>query len=304
MKQEILSGISKLTLGTVQFGLNYGIANSGGQPEYRTCRDIVAGALEAGINCFDTAAMYGESEKVLGLALTELNAGDKAVLVSKSPPVSEAKIPADEVETFIEKSLRQSLKNLGVDSLPVFLFHRDQDIAWMDALHRMKELGLVQRIGVSVDSLELAGQIFSHSLVDAVQLPHNLFDRRFSSGPYFKALYQRNALLFIRSAFLQGLLLMPEEKIPVALSVVVPVRHKLEEIARTAGMGMPELCLRYNFSFPEITSVLIGVDSVQQLKENVMMLERGPLDAALLDLIHESVPEFPESIIRPSQWSK
>lgn len=293
---------SRIMLGTVQFGMNYGIANSNGRPDYKTCLEITAAALESGINCFDTAAAYGESEQVLGRALAELNTAGKVVLVSKSRPVSEAELSADEVEGFIEESLRQSLRNLSIEVLPVFLLHRDADLVWMEALHRMKEKGLVRHIGISVDTAEGAKRAVAHGLTEAVQLPHNLFDRRFSSGSLFSRVGEREIKLFTRSAFLQGLLLMPEEKIPASLSEVIPVRRKLEALARKAGMGMPELCLRYSLSFPEITSVLIGVDTVEQMRENAAIMQRGPLDEPLLELIYECVPDFSETIVRPSCW--
>ena len=290
-------------LGTVQFGLDYGIANQGGKPEYRTCRDIVTCALEEGINCFDTAAAYGESERVLGKILAELNVADQVVVVSKNQPIGDVDVPSEKVPEFIEKSLLQSLKNLQMESLPVFLFHRDKDLPWMDVLHAMKDKGLVERVGISVDTSEGAKQAVENDLVEAVQLPHNLFDHRFS-GEVFDRVQKRKIKLFARSAFLQGLLLMPEERIPGNLHVVVPVRRKVEALAREAGMGMPELCLRYSLSFPAITSVLIGVDSIEQLRENAAMAKRGPLEESLLKKIDECVPEFPEEILRPTCWNK
>ncbi|MEN8255778.1 MAG: aldo/keto reductase, partial [Verrucomicrobiota bacterium] len=274
---------SRVMLGTVQFGLDYGIAK-GGRPSYEACRDIVACALEAGINCFDTAAAYGESEQVLGKIISDLNVVDQVVVVSKCMPVCDAELPADQAPEFIEKSLLQSLKNLQMDSLPVFLFHRDGDLPWMDVLHSMKEKGLIGRVGISVDTLDGAEQAVESDLVEAMQLPHNLFDHRFS-GKVFDRVQERNIPLFARSAFLQGLLLMPEERIPKSLHEVVPVRRKIEALTREAGMGMPELCLRYSLSFPAIASVLIGVDSVEQLRENAALMQRGPLDQDLIGKI-------------------
>ena len=301
--QEMDIEFSPLMLGTVQFGLDYGIANQGGRPEYRTCRDIVACALEAGINCFDTAAAYGESEQVLGRIISELNVADQVVVVSKNRPISDLDVPAEQVPGFIESSLVQSLENLRMEALPVFLFHRDRDLPWMEALHAMKERGLVGRVGISVDTAEGAEQAVGNGLVEAIQLPHNLFDHRFS-GTVFGRVLERKIPLFARSAFLQGLLLMPEEKIPKNLHVVVPVRRRIEALAREAGMGMPEICLRYCLSFPAITSVLIGVDSVEQLRENAAMMQRGPLDRDLMQRMDECVPDFPNSVVRPSLWKQ
>ncbi len=291
-------------LGTVQFGLDYGIVNRGGKPEYRTCLDIVGCALEEGITCFDTAAAYGESERVLGRALADLKATDKVTIVSKSLSVSGAGIPPLQVPEFVERSLRQSLKNLRAEVLPAFLLHCDWDLPWMETMNAMKDKGLVRNVGISIDTAEGAGQAIDNGLVQAIQLPHNLFDRRFSSGPLFGRIQQRKIKLFARSAFLQGLLLIAEECIPSHLSAVVPVRRKLHRLTTEAGISMVEVCLRYSMSFPAITSVVIGVDSIKQLRENAAMARRGPLDESLLKQIEECVPEFPESIIRPACWNK
>jgi len=292
---------SRVMLGTVQFGLDYGIAQ-GGRPDYTACRDIVVCALESGINCFDTAASYGESEQILGKILAELKVADQVMVVSKSKAISDVDVPADQVQEFVEQSLLQSLKNLQMESLPVFLFHRDQDLPWMDALHTMKDKGLVGRIGVSVDTAEGAKQALQNDLVEAIQLPHNLFDHRFG-GKIFDSVEERKINLFARSAFLQGLLLMPEERIPKNLHVVVPIRRRIEKLASNAGMGMPELCLRYSLSFPAITSVLIGVDSAAQLRDNAAIMQRGPLGQDLISKVDACVPDLPESIVRPGCWN-
>ena len=292
---------SRVMLGTVQFGLDYGIAR-GGRPDYAACRDIVVCALESGINCFDTAASYGESEQILGRILAELKVADQVVVVSKNKAISDIAVSSDKVQEFIEQSLLESLRNLQMESLPVFLFHRGQDLLWMDALHTMKDKGLVGHIGVSVDTAEGAKQALKNNLVEAIQLPHNLFDHRFA-GKILDSVEERKIKLFARSAFLQGLLLMPEERIPKNLHVVVPIRRKVEELARNAGMGMPELCLRYSLSFPAITSVLIGVDSAAQLRDNAAIMQLGPLEQDLISKIDACVPDLPESIVRPMCWN-
>ncbi|MDD5598133.1 MAG: aldo/keto reductase, partial [Victivallaceae bacterium] len=80
---------SKMMLGTVQFGLNYGIANSAGKPTYETVREIIKAAYEGGINCLDTAAGYGDSDELIGRALTELKLNDKILIISKVAKVSQ-----------------------------------------------------------------------------------------------------------------------------------------------------------------------------------------------------------------------
>ncbi len=295
---------SRLTLGTVQFGLAYGIANQSGKPDEKTCREIIAEAYAAGIRCFDTAAAYGESESVLGRAMTDLKISESVTVVSKCRPLDPKISDPKTIRLQLEASIADSIKRLRVEHIPVFLFHRDADLPWIEVLAALRERGLIHRIGISVDTASGIEAAVKEPQVEAIQLPHNLFDHRFSGTQYFKEEESERRLLFARSAFLQGLLLMPEARIPVGLQSVIPTRRRVEQIAAAAGLSMPELCLRYSLSFPAVDSVLIGVDNVKQLKENVAMAARGPLPADVLQQIKQAVPDFPESIVRPSQWHK
>lgn len=296
--------ISRLTLGTAQFGSHYGLANTTGKPSYETCRDIVAKAVECGIRCIDTATAYGDSETLLGRAIAELKIKDEIVVVSKSYPFDFTALSVGEIESRIEKSLLESLANLQLDSLPVFLFHREHHLSWISVLEKLRQRGLIQHIGISADSENGAWAGLDDPLVSAMQLPFNLLDHRFSREPFLQKVESVGTILFARSAFLQGLLLMPEEKIPAFLQSVVPVRRKVEQLAEKAGMSMPELCLRYSLSFPAITSVLIGVETVDQVEDNANTALKGPLDPGLVKEIQAAVPDFPEDIVRPSLWPK
>jgi aryl-alcohol dehydrogenase-like predicted oxidoreductase len=114
---------------------------------------------------------------------------------------------------------------------------------------------------------------------------------------------QNKIHVFCRSVYLQGLLLMPEEKIRPGLAEVIPVRRTLEEIAAQAGYTMSELCMRYVLSNPAISSVLTGVDTVAQMRENLRLAALGPLPVEVLERVRSCVPELPESLIRPALWN-
>lgn len=298
------SPFSRVTLGTVQFGLKYGIANESGQPDYTVCRDIVAEALAAGIRTFDTAAEYGESEAVLGRIFADLGVAEQVTVVSKCRHMTMEGLTEVEIEATIESSLRQSLKHLRMERLPLFMLHREEDLAGMEALARFREHGWIERAGISVNTPEGARAAAEHPLAEAVQIPVNLFDHRFSGAPFFQRMVDRGVAIFARSAFLQGLLLMPEARVPAPLRSVLPARRELEALARDSGMTMAELCLRYCLSMASVTSVLIGVDSVAQLRENIAMIERGPLEPEIIARARAVVPDFPDTILWPKIWPK
>src|SRR5580692_73797 len=127
--------LSRMILGTVQFGMPYGVANRTGQPEYRDVVKIVAAAIEGGVNCFDTAASYGTSEQVLGQALRELNAAERATVVTKVRPLNPVELadPALAAQA-IEDSVAESRRRLRLDCLPIVLFHREADAQYSDVL--------------------------------------------------------------------------------------------------------------------------------------------------------------------------
>ena len=287
-----------MMLGTVQFGLNYGIANTVGKPSYETVRGIIKVAYENGVNCLDTAAGYGDGEEVIGRALTELKLSDKMQIISKVDKVYLHNFTSAEAEKFITGSVENSLRRLRIDRLAVCLVHVEADLRYLDVLQRLEQRNLIGGTGISLDTNTHCNEVIAHKL-KYIQLPCNIFDRRFND---FFAKVADNTNIFARSAYLQGLLLMPEEKIKPALSCIIPIRRRIETLAKEAGLNMSELCLRFVLTNPLISSVLVGVDSVEQLKENLALIEKDPLPEGLYHQILAAVPAFEEKIIRPGSW--
>ena len=287
--------ISKLILGTVQFGLNYGIANSEGKPDLSKVRSILRRAADHGIRVLDTAAAYGDSETVIGTLLGEDPALKRHFqVVSKIPPLPKDASP-EQLRAFIGNSVDTSLRRLGLDSLYGILFHREEDAPRLPVLQELKARGKVLHCGFSADGF-LPEDL---SAAEMIQVPGNVLDRRFIPFPGKKP-----AKLFVRSVYLQGLLMMPEEKIPSELSGVIPYRRKLTALAEKNGMSPAELYMRYLFSFPEIDGVLTGVDNPDQLDFNARMAESGPLEPEQLREILDLIPDLPEAWIRPKLWPK
>ncbi len=287
--------VSKLILGTVQFGLNYGIANREGKPSLDKVRSILRCAADHGIRILDTAAAYGDSETVIGTLLKEDPALKKHFqVVSKIPPLPENSSPG-EIRSLIGRSVDTSLRNLNLEQLYGILFHREQDARHLKFLKELAVQGKVLMSGFSVDG-NLPDQTPE---AEMLQVPGNVLDRRFVPFPGKKP-----RRLFVRSVYLQGLLMMPEEKIPVGLAGVIPYRRKLTALAEKNGMLPAELYMRYLLSFPDIDGVLTGVDNAEQLDFNVRITAGGPLDDGLMQEIFQLIPDLPESWIRPSLWTK
>jgi aryl-alcohol dehydrogenase-like predicted oxidoreductase len=294
--------LSPLMLGTVQLGMDYGIANRSGQPSYETAREIIACAYEGGVTCVDTAASYGSSEEVLGRALAELGIAGKMVVATKVRPLEDPSLSDRAATEKIEASVTDSLRALRLDALPICLFHREEDFRYAECLLRLKERGLVRHIGASVMTPEAAASIIGSGVAEAVQLPTSLLDQRYIRRGVFADAREHGTALFVRSIYLQGLLLMPEQDVPPQFAEVIPVRRTLAGLAERAGMTCAELAARFVFALDGMTCAVVGVETVAQIRQNLVLFGKGPLDSALVQAVGDAVPTLPDRVLMPNQW--
>jgi aryl-alcohol dehydrogenase-like predicted oxidoreductase len=293
--------LSRLMIGTVQFGMNYGIANKTGQPTLKDVCDILSCAYEGGVTALDTARMYGTSEDVIGEALAAIGLADKMTIVTKTAHFDDG-LDGAAVEQQMEESIRQSLKRLRLDSLPLCLIHHEENFHYYDALLKLKERGLVRHAGCSVMTPTVTKGIVNSGLIEAVQVPTSVLDRRYVKAGVFHDCKQRGLGLFVRSIYLQGLVLMPEAEIAPGLGAVLPVLQSLRKLAADAGMSLAELAVRYVLSLEGVTCGVVGVETVKQMQDNIAIFNKGPLDADMMKAILAAVPELPDTILMPNKW--
>lgn len=256
--------MTKLALGTVQFGLGYGVGNKSGQTSLAEAGKIWALAKTAGIDLIDTAIAYGESEQVVGGLGVE---GFK--VVTKLPP-----IPAhiDDVVGWVEYQFSHSLRRLGVESVYGLLLHRSSDFLQehgrplVGVLDNLRNKGLTEKIGVSIyDPFELES-VLKIVEIGLVQAPLNLIDDRLESSGWLQRLEEQNIEVHTRSTFLQGLLLMQREAIPAKFerwSSVWDEWHRQLTMSKTSAAAA---CLSYPLSLRQVSRVVVGVDTAEQLE--------------------------------------
>lgn len=275
--------ISKLILGTVQFGCDYGI-NSVGRPSETQVREILKECLNYGIDRLDTSSAYGDSEKVLGKAIENV---DSFRIISKYPKSSSS----------VYGQLDKTFQDLGVNSLYGYLLHHFQVYAdcpdiWSQFV-ALKEEGRVNNIGFSLYSPEELERILNDGIpFDIIQIPYNIFDRKFE--PYFKELYGRGVKIHVRSTFLQGLFFKDRDKLPDKLQPMKKHLLALDEYAKDSGLAISEVALNSNLQNPYIDGVLIGVDNSSQLLENIRSVKSVPVDFA--PVIDE------QELLNPVNW--
>lgn len=285
----------KLAIGTVQFGLAYGINNQSGQVMPDEARKILQLASQFGLNTIDTAIDYGESENTLG----EVGVADWNV-VTKLPA-----IPQDcpNVESWLHAHVESSCQRLKISQLHGLLLHRPSQLLGefgkplIRALEQAKNQGYIQKMGVSIyapNELDSLNQIIP---LEIVQAPLNLLDRRLVDSGWAKKLKEQGTELHVRSAFLQGLLLMSPEHRPEKFSRFYEIWNEWSHWLSETQVTALQACLGYVTSVPEVDKIVVGVDSVTQLQEII---------AAASTQISQ-LPNWPQPIdsilTNPAQWS-
>lgn len=290
-----------LVLGTVQFGLPYGVANKVGQPDQTAVTNIVRTAWEQGIKEFDTAQDYGVSEDVLGVAFTQLGITAKAVVISKiNPDIDHNNVRA------MTDALDESLKRLGIPCLEGLMLHQEGLISlWHeglgDILKGFVASGKVRRLGVSVYSPDKALEALNIDGMSIVQVPSNILDRRFERRGIFELACQEKKQIYIRSVFLQGLILMNIDDLPSGMSSGKQVLEKINALAPELGLTRQELALGYLKSRMPQAKLIVGVDTVQQLMVNVMAWKKD-FPAILQKRVLEEFDQVDEKILNPMSW--
>lgn len=259
--------MNKLALGTVQFGLDYGITNNIGKVQIKEVKSILEFARNNDINVLDTAATYGNSEEILGNADVE-----DFQVITKTIPLK------NEVNEIIG-NFYKSLKNLNKDQVYGLLIHDvgDIDNEQFDLLYRkiieLKQQGMVSKIGFSTYTPEQVDFLLKNFDFDLIQVPFNVFDNRLIQGGQFKALNNKGVEIHARSVFLQGILL-DFNNIPSYFLTWKKEFNDYQKLVKDRGLSLIVYALNYALNIEEIDKVLVGVNSKKQLIEIVNAVQK------------------------------
>jgi aryl-alcohol dehydrogenase-like predicted oxidoreductase len=284
----------KLALGTVQFGLPYGIANQYGQVSPLEAKAIIQLATANGIDTIDTANTYGDSEVRLGQIGVQ-----GWQIVSKLPEIPDDVQPL----SWIEDAIRATLHRLQIRSLYGVLLHRPMQLLGCrgeqiyQSLRQMRRSGLVEKIGVSLYDPADLDALCNHFQFDLVQVPFNILDRRLIDTGWLNRLTESGTEVHVRSIFLQGLLLMKSSDREEKFSRWSSHWYQWDGWLKDIGLSPLEACLRYALSFPQISKVIVGVDSARQLQQiieaSVGSLPDVPPDLSSIDV----------NLLNPANWA-
>ncbi len=267
--------MAKLALGTVQFGLDYGLTNVFGKPDATTVASILETAFDNGITVMDTANAYGSAENVLGENLP----GDSswAGIISKLPPLldasqNELRVTSSTIAK-AEAAITQTLHRLKRQKIDALMTHRASDLLceggeqlWAFMKH-LQQAGKVGRIGVSVYFPKEADDLLSRYPLDIIQLPANLYDARFVKSGVLARLNAAGVQVHVRSLYLQGLLLTPPKKLQEQFAGIKEHHSRLFANIKDLGLTPIAACLAPYINLKGIDYLVIGCQNKTQLQE-------------------------------------
>lgn len=291
----MISFAEKIALGTVQFGLNYGVANTQGKVPIADVRSIIQTAKIAGITTLDTAIAYGDSESVLGnLGCQELS------VVTKLPEV-----PAEisDIGNWVEQQVSESLARLKVTQLDGLLLHRPEQLNGKlgenlyHSLLAVRDSGAAKRIGISIYEPQELDDLPADLTFDLIQAPYNPFDQRLATSGWLAKLTASGTAVHLRSIFLQGLLLMDPMERPSKFMPWKTLFDRWDTWLLESKQTPLEACLNHALSLQGVEKVVIGINSQEQLRQMLGTLGTLPDLKSFEPSINDP------RILNPAEWN-
>lgn len=281
----------KLILGTVQFGLDYGINNTEGKPSDATVTEILDATYANGIQMLDTAEAYGNSQERIGEY--HRNSSNQFKVITKYSSMVK-NLPLD-----ISERIKNNLNILNIPNLYCYMFHSFAEYQkyytnFQYELRQLKREGKIEKIGVSIYTNEEMEKVLENEDISLIQLPFNLLDNKNQRGKLIEKAKRKGVEVHTRSVFLQGLFFQSKG------DILKPYLEKLNLISQ--GFSMNELALSYSVNQTFIDKVLVGVDNTEQLYQNIKGVNTK-IPQIIIDEIDE-IEVKEKEMLNPSNWKK
>jgi aryl-alcohol dehydrogenase-like predicted oxidoreductase len=301
--------VSALGLGTVELGLDYGIGAPGefGRPAEADSIRLVHAALDAGINFVDTARAYGDSERVLGVALAKRR--DDVVIATKVDPLRRdgSVWEGAELHRYMQESLETSLRLLGTDHIDIWMIHSinaavlGQREIIADVFADARRRGQIGWTGASFYGADLPEEALGYDLFDVMQVTYSVLDQRLNER-VFPLAAERDVGIVVRSILLKGALTERAEHLPPHLE---PLRMRSRQFRALLAAADEEMtpaqgAILFGLANPHIDTVLVGVRTEAELAEDLTAIEMQLSPQELGKLLALGVDD--ESLLDPSTW--
>lgn len=285
---------NKLILGTVQMGLPYGINNTMGKVSLENSIEILEYAFEHGIETLDTAEAYGNAHEVIGVFHGK-NPSKTFNVITKLP---------NQINSNIAEKVNDYLEDLKVSQLDTLMFHSfssyQNNIEKFDVLNTLKSDKKIKNLGVSVYTNNEIEQVLLNDNVDVIQLPFNIFDNVNLRHEVLQKIKAKGKTVHTRSALLQGLFFKDSNDQNNIVQELKSELILLSEISKKDNASISELALSYCLQQDHIDNVLIGVDSLNQLIDNIKSVNYK-IDSKTVDKIN-TIKVQNLDLLNPSLW--
>lgn len=307
--------VPTLVLGTAQMGMPYGITNTTGQPSNNSSEVMIKTAISNGVCYLDTARSYGNCEEVIGNALKS-GWRNRVNIITKLSPLSECPLDASKetIHALVEASVYQSCCTLQVQNLDVLMVHRASQLEqWNGEVWRrlltFKHDSFIKELGVSIQNEKELEKALATDEVTYIQMPFNIFDWRFNDIIPKIILEKRNRKIVIhaRSSLLQGLLQSLDSRLWKKAGVEnyqTTIEWLNQQVTSCNRCNTVDLCLAYLRAFNWIDGVVVGVDNMQQLRENIQYFNTPPLTEKECQFIQKNRPLLNKQNLDPALWEK
>ena len=276
--------VSEIAFGGVEIGLPYGIGveSEADMLTEKQAIELLRAAVDSGINFFDTARLYGNSEEIMGKAFVGRRA--EVVLATKCRHFRDRDgnlPPDDELESFIQTSLKESLEALQTDYLDVFMLHQaDLEILENPVIatvfSELKKQGTIRATGASTYSVEETRKAIELGIWDVIQLPFNLMDQR--QGSLFELAEKHGVGLVVRSVLMKGLLSDRGKNLHPELKDVEKHIAGYTHLLGDKFPDLPTMATKFALSFPGVSAVLIGMDKMEYLHNALQTADGNYMD--------------------------
>lgn len=297
--------VSRLGLGTVELGLPYGIGKAS-PPDDAACVRLLKHAYERGITYLDTAAAYGRSEEIIGMAFP---AGCARPVIATKVTLRDADgtpWPAASMAREIQASIDRSRRLLHTDVLDLVQIHNAEaliagDQALREAMDAQMQAGNVRNWGASTYGEEAAlAVVASGPPMRTLQIAYSVLDRTLETS-VMPACRQAGTGLILRSVFLQGVLSDRRHTLPVGLAPLRRVADAAASIAAQLDVPLPVLALRFALFESSAQVALVGTADIVELDTNIDAMLAGPLPRDAVDALRGIDIEDP-ALLSPANW--
>lgn len=284
---------NKLILGTVQFGLTYGINNTKGKPTEKEVFEIFDMARSCQIDTLDTAEEYGDAINIIGNYHRQKGFAFNVISKFRNK------------ETDIYSQIENTVKNLHISKLDTLLFHSFSDYyktGITKELKKLKENDLLDNIGISIYTNEELAIVVEDPEITVIQLPYNLLDNHNQRGNLLLRAKAKGKKVHTRSVFLQGLFFMEEHKLPARLLPLKIYLQQIKDLCIIYNISISQLALNYVLYTNYIDKIIIGVDNKNQLMENLQMASLD-FDCSVFKEVNNIQVSQPE-LLNPAKWKQ